>query len=99
MAVIGREFAAVFVQFKHIGLARRQTRHHARLFRQATAFAQIARAACRHHIFPCGAPAGAARNDMVECQFAGRAAILAFKPIAQRKTLKRVKAGCLGGFT
>ena len=98
MAVIGRKFASVFMQFINCRLVRVLPRHHAGLFRHAPAFFEIARAAGSNHIFPSGAATGAARNDVVKGQIIGRAAILAGKPVAQN-TLKRVKAGWRGGFT
>ena len=66
------------------------------LARQLVALAQVAGTACRDHVLPSGTSTAAARHDVIEGEILRRPrlpAILAFEAIAQKKTLKRVKAG------
>ena len=95
MAVIGREFAPVFVQFINRRLTRRLARMDACFGICPPRANYTGRTPPLHYPMWCAA---GARNHMIKGQLIGGATILAGKAVAQ-KTLNRVKAGCLGGFT
>ena len=86
MQVIGREQAAVGVQERDGRLVGTLVGVHAGLVGQLAALEEIAGRAGRDHVFPCGASAARARDDVVEGQLVGRVgatAVLALEAVPQ----------------
>ena len=89
MQMAGREGAASVLQLPACRADGGHAQMHMRLLGGASAFFQIAGQAGRGHIFPTGPSAKTARDDMVKGQIVGRAAILAFKLVAQEQVKAR----------
>src|SRR5476649_1113840 len=83
MQIIRRKLAPMLAQFDHCGLVGTDARMHLGLGGHAPTLAEIAGRTGGDDIFPGGAPALAARDDVIEGQVLGIAAILAFELVAQ----------------
>src|SRR5437660_3424230 len=83
MQIVWREQPAVAVELVHGWGEGVLARKHLGLNRREVALAQIAGRARRDHVLPGGLAAFAARDDVVEGEVFGRAAILAGETIAQ----------------
>ena len=92
--VVGREALAVLLQLPAGRPDGLQHQFHSRLFGRPSALLHVARRAGGDDVLPCGLAAEAARDDMVEGQVAGAAAILAGEAVAQ----EQVEAGEGGKF-
>src|SRR5665213_4042996 len=94
--IIGWEFAAPLPQLRDRRLMRTLAWMHARLRRKPATLQEIAGTAGGDDVFPSGAATPGARNQMIESEFLGIAAILAFEAVAQ-EDVEPGKGGMTGG--